>query len=286
MNLGLWDSVTGFFSDLGDFFSGKGFFEAAGYIWNDMIKLGSDALLKNPASGDYETVWKSISTMYTTLNAVAVALMVVFFLYGFCRDSCDLHTDLTFDRTIKMFIRLIITSNVMSLALSWMPKFFSWGQSLTSAILGKNTTMAFSFDGAKAYEYISDGDFGTMLCFMTSLLFFIFSAVCAFMVVITVLNRILKIYMIAPFAGLALSTLAAGGGTAQVGYSYIRTFFGYVLSALMIAVVISISGSFIDVIAIDTENGLVRLMEYCLKMGAIASAVKMSDSVMQKAFNL
>ena len=286
MNLGLWDSVTGFFSDLGDFFSGKGFFEAAGYIWNDMIKLGSDALLKNPASGDYEAVWKSISTMYTTLNAVAVALMVVFFLYGFCRDSCDLHTDLTFDRTIKMFIRLIITSNVMSLALSWMPKFFSWGQSLTSAILGKNTTMAFSFDGAKAYEYISDGDFGTMLCFMTSLLFFIFSAVCAFMVVITVLNRILKIYMIAPFAGLALSTLAAGGGTAQVGYSYIRTFFGYVLSALMIAVVISISGSFIDVIAIDTENGLVRLMEYCLKMGAIASAVKMSDSVMQKAFNL
>lgn len=284
--MGLWDSVTGFFSDLGDFFSGKDFFEAAGYVWNDMIKLGADVLLKNPSSGDYETVWEAISTMYTTLNAVAVALMVVFFLYGFCRDSCDLHNDLTFDRTIKMFIRLIITSNVMSLALSWMPKFFGWAKSLVSAILGKNTTMAFSFDGAKAYKYISDGDFGTMLCFMTSLLFFIFSAVCAFMVVITVLNRILKIYMIAPFAGLALSTLAAGGGTAQVGYSYIRTFFGYVLSAVMIAVVIAISGSFIDVIAIETENGLVRLLEYCLKMGAIASAVKMSDSVMQKAFNL
>lgn len=284
--MGLWDSVTGFFSDLGDFFSGKDFFEAAGYVWNDMIKLGADVLLKNPSSGDYETVWEAISTMYTTLNAVAVALMVVFFLYGFCRDSCDLHNDLTFDRTIKMFIRLIITSNVMSLALSWMPKFFGWAKSLVSAILGKNTTMAFSFDGAKAYKYISDGDFGTMLCFMTSLLFFIFSAVCAFMVVITVLNRILKIYMIAPFAGLALSTLAAGGGTAQVGYSYIRTFFGYVLSAVMIAVVIAISGSFIDVIAIETENGLVRLLEYCLKMRAIASAVKMSDSVMQKAFNL
>jgi len=284
--LGLWDSVTGFFSDIGDFFSGKDFFEASGYIWNDMMKMGSDVLLKNPSSGDYETVWTSIKTMYTTLNAVAVALMVVFFLYGFCRDSCDLHNDLTFDRTIKMFIRLIITSNVMSLALSWMPKFFSWAKSLTSAILGKNTIMAFSFDGAKAYEYISDGDFGTMTCFLTSILFFVFSAVCGFMVCITILNRILKIYMIAPFAGLALSTLAAGGGTAQVGYSYIRTFFGYVLSALMIAVVIAISGSFIDVIAIDTENGIVRLLEYCLKMGAIASAVKMSDSVMQKAFNL
>lgn len=284
--MGLWDSVTGFFSDLGDFFGGKDFFEISGYIWNDLMKMGSDVLLKNPSTGDYETVWKSISTMYTTLNAVAVSLMVVFFLYGFCRDSCDLHADLTFDRTIKMFIRLIITSNVMGLALTYMPKFFSWSKSFTSAILGKNTLMAFSFDGAKAYDYIADGDFGTMTAFMTSILFFVFTCVCAFMVVISILNRIIKIYMIAPFAGIALSTLAAGGGTAQVGYSYIKTFLGYVFSAAMIAVVIAISGSFIDVIAIDTENGIVRLLEYCLKMGAIASSVKMTDSVMQKAFGL
>lgn len=284
--MGLWDSVTGFFSDIGDFFSGKDFFEVSGYMWNDLMELASDALLADPSSGSYEATWKSISTMYTTLNAVAVTLMVVFFLYGFCRDSCDLHADLTFDRTIKMFIRLIITSNVMSLALSWMPKFMGWGKSLASAILGKNTIMAFSFDGAQAYNYIAEGDFGIMTAFLTAIIFFIFTCVCGFMIVLTVLNRLLKIYMIAPFAGLALSTLAAGGGTAQVGYSYIRTFFGYVLSALVIAVVIAISGKFIDTIAIDTENGIIRLLEYCLKMGAVASCVKMSDSVMQKAFNL
>lgn len=44
--MGLWDSVTGFFSDLGDFFSGKDFFEAAGYAWNDMMKLAADVLTK------------------------------------------------------------------------------------------------------------------------------------------------------------------------------------------------------------------------------------------------
>ena len=46
--VGLWDSVTGFFSDLGDFFGGKDFFEAAGYAWNDMMKLAADVLTKNP----------------------------------------------------------------------------------------------------------------------------------------------------------------------------------------------------------------------------------------------
>lgn len=288
MNVGLWDSVTGFFSDIGDFFSGKDFFEIAGYAWNDLMHLASDVLLKNPSAGTYKDTWKSISTIYTTLNVVAVSLLCVFFLYGFCRDSCDLHADLTFERTIKMFIRLIITSNVMSMALTWMPKFFSWGKKLTKAILGEKGKFYFiyDFDGAKIYDNISSADFGTMTAFLTSILFFLFTCICAFIIVLTVMNRVLKIYMIAPFAGLALSTLAAGGQTAQVGYSYIRTFFGYVLSALLIAVVIVISSSFIDTVVLDTENAVVKLLEYCLKMGAIASSVKMSDSVMQKAFSL
>ena len=63
--MGLWDSVTGFFSDIGDFFSGKDFFEVSGYMWNDLMELASDALLADPSSGSYEATWKSISTMYT-----------------------------------------------------------------------------------------------------------------------------------------------------------------------------------------------------------------------------
>ena len=69
--------------------------------------------------------------------------------------------------------------------------------------------MVYDFDGAKVYENISSADFGTMTAFLTSILFFLFTVVCGFIVVLTVLNRILKIYMIAPFAGVALSTLAA-----------------------------------------------------------------------------
>ena len=52
--MGLWDSVTGFFEDLGDFFSGKDFFECAGYAWNDMMKLATDVLTKDPSSGTYQ----------------------------------------------------------------------------------------------------------------------------------------------------------------------------------------------------------------------------------------
>ena len=85
----------------------------------------------------------------------------------------------------------------MSLALAWMPKFMAWGKQLTQVILGKNDLhMVYYFDGVKVYENISSGDFGTMTAFLTSILFFVFTCVCGFIVVLTVLNRILKIYMI------------------------------------------------------------------------------------------
>ena len=82
MTVGLWDSVTGFFSDLGDFFSGKDFFEAAGYAWNDMMKLAADVLTKNPSSGTYKDVWENISTIYTTLNVLALHFFLVWILQG------------------------------------------------------------------------------------------------------------------------------------------------------------------------------------------------------------
>lgn len=89
--------------------------------------MASDVLTKNPAKGTYKDVWESISTIYTTLNVVAVSLLCVFFLYGFCRDSCDLHTDLTSIRRLKCLSAGYYT-NVLSMALTYMPKFFSWGK--------------------------------------------------------------------------------------------------------------------------------------------------------------
>ena len=97
--MGLWDSVTGFFSDLGDFFSGKDFFEAAGYAWNDMMKLAADVLTKNPSSGTYKDVWKSISTIYTTLNVVAVSFPIIYSM-----DVEPLDNDVAYQMVMKKYM--------------------------------------------------------------------------------------------------------------------------------------------------------------------------------------
>lgn len=283
--MALWDSVTGFFEDLGSFFSGKSFFEMSGYVWNTLMGTTADMIVQNPTEGIYKDTWDSIGSIYTLVNTIAVSLMCLFFVYGFCRDSTDLHSDLTLDRVIKMFIRLIITANVLTYAMSWMPDFMTWAKNIAGAVLGTKT-FGFSFDGAEIYEQIAAANLGALVAFLTSALFFIFTVVCGFMIGMSVIGRLVKIYLIAPFCGLALSTLAGGGQLSQTGYSYIRTFLGYVFSILIIAVGIIISSSFVNTIVIETDLAVVKLLEYCLKMGAITSGVKSCEVLMQKAFNL
>jgi hypothetical protein len=268
-----------------DSLSGKGFYRFAGNIWNDIITLATGTMLKNPTKGVYSDTWGDVTSVYTTLNVLAGVLVTLFFLYGFCRESTDLHAEMSFDRTIKLFIRLIIVVNVVTFGFRWIPDFIKWGTQLTGAVLGVKK-FGFYFDGAEIYDQIADAGGGGIVTFLTSFIFFAYTCICAFMVVIPVIKRVLRIYMITPFCGLALSTLAAGGQLSQIGYSYIRSFFGYILEALLIAMAIVLSTTFINTIVIKSDNAIMILVEYCLKMGAITSAVKGAEAMMQKAFNL
>lgn len=272
-------------SNLGDFFSGEAFFESAGYIWNALLKMANSILTDNITTGEYEEIWQRVKSLYVTFNALSCTLLVLFFLYGYCRDSFDIKGNINFITAMKLMIRLAVTTNAMSFALTMMPKLFRIARLLAKLISG-DEAYGFFFDGAKIYEDISSGNNGVMLCFITSIVFFFFTIACGFFLVQPVLLRMMKLYMLAPFCGIALSTMAAGGQVSQTGYSFIRSFLGTVFSAVLIALTLSLSSSFIDTISVKTEEAIVRLLIYCLKMTSISASVKTVDSLMQKAFNL
>lgn len=76
--MGLWDSITDFFNDLADFFSGKGFFEVSGHVWKDLMELASDVLLKDPSKGDYKVVWSDISDIESSFCRLALLGLPIF----------------------------------------------------------------------------------------------------------------------------------------------------------------------------------------------------------------
>lgn len=193
------------FDTMGDFFSGEAFFESAGYIWNALLKVANSLLTANITRDEYAEIWQKVKSLYTTFNALSSTLLVLFFVYGYCRESVDLKSNMTFITLIKMMFRLVVVANVMSLALTMMPKLFRCARLFAEVISG-DKDYGFFFDGAKIYEDISSGNNGVMLCFITSIVFFFFTLACAFFLIQPILLRTMKVYMLAPFCGIEVGS--------------------------------------------------------------------------------
>lgn len=264
-------------------FSGEFFFTSAASVWKVLIQKALLIMLKNPVTGkNYSSAWKIVEGIYDSINLIAVSMFVLFFVYGFLRDCVDIKNNLTAETTIKMFIRLIICSNVMTVCLTYMTKFIGWATQLTGLIsLDSIKNGGFLFDGKQICEQIDSG----LVSFLLGFVFLIVVCVSGFIIILTVVKRILKIYMVSPFAAIALSTLAAGGGTAQTGYQYIKAFLGYTFSILLIVVAMAVSPIFIAIFEFPGK-GILSLLEACIRVVTVASAVKSVDTICQKSFGL
>lgn len=276
-------------SDFGGMFQGKPFYWMATNAWDYIVSNALKLLCKNPAKGRYRDIWATLTGLYDGLEILAAALLAIFFLYGFCRDSVDIHQEMSFERSIKLFFRLIVASNLMDMGCRCLKKVLTWGKWLTDWICGGVNTYAImgeNWDGDSLYGMVHKSVNVAFPETIFGLIFLIFTVACAIGIFIVVMNRILRIWIITPFFGLAISTLAAGGQAAQTAYAYIRAYLGHIGSALLIAVAVRIGSSFISLIDFSTDSGWLMLCLMMLKMTALTAAVKMADSTVQKAFNL
>lgn len=280
-------------SDFGGMFQGKPFYWMATEAWDFIVNHAFKLLCKNPAKGQYRDIWATLTNLYDTLDILAASLLALFFLYGFLRDSVDIRQDLTFETSIKLFIRLIVASNIMEMGCRALKKVLTWGKLLTEAICGSVNTatmMGEHWNGDDLYGMVHKSVSIAFPETILGLIFLLFTLVCSIVIFITVMNRLLRIWIITPFFGLAVSTIAGGGQLAQTGYAYIKAYLGYIGSALLIAVAIRIGGASIGLIdysvGTDEFSGWLMLCLMMVKMTALTSAVKMVDATVQKAFNL
>ena len=71
-------------------------------------------------------------------------------------------------------------------------------------------------------------------------------------------------YMLIPFASIALSTIAGGGEIARTGYAYIKTMLVYAFEIVLMAVVLAIAGSFLMGSSVLDSGDNLQLVYVCL----------------------
>lgn len=266
-----------------DAFDGEPIFKIACDLFNSVIGLIYSLLGVNPTTGSYEKVWDIVQNLYTAFSAVGAPLVVIFFVYGYCRDAVDIKAELQLEATVKMFIRMIIAVVLIEGVIKWYPRLFGWAM----ALLGVTKESTFSLDSKAISKSLADSQVVVVGLVMAIIFLLIVIAASAIMIW-TCLGRFLNLYIITPFGSIALSTIAAGGQVAQTGYAYIKSMLLYTFEIVPMGIVMAITPAFLQGFSIidSGSGGFLVLIEAIVKILVIASGLKGAETVIKRATNL
>ena len=239
--MALFDSVL---KDMGNGLAGIGesFLNGAGDVWEAAGSLVTDYIAQNPAGGGVGG-WGMVTSLYASFQGIAVSLTILFFFMGWCRESIDIHRDFTLDNIIRFLIRFFLTVQAVLLGLDFIKEFMGLVAALTQGIAAPLIRVSADGSFTGLLEELDGGE-----CFAAGIIFFLGGlvgwavvVVCSFKIILAVLSRFFRLFVIIPFGPVAISTFAGGMGLSHTGAAWLKTFFGYVLEVVVIAMALGLS---------------------------------------------
>lgn len=265
-----------------DFFNGSIFYNIGCSAWNASISFVYAILKQNPAGGTFSSVWAIVQALSNSLTSVGASLAALYFVIGFCRDSIDVRQDLNLNHTIKLFIRLLLTTGALVSSTSMIPVLFEWAIALTNI-----NTAALQFDASSVMEITGADESFILIKWLLGLVFAFAAVACAFTLISSVCGRFFRLLMIVPLSTIGLAGFAGGGTFSQSGIAWIRTFLSYTFEIVVMALVLAMSGAFVEnTTFFQTDDAILKTIELILKMIIVTSSVKGAEDTLRRALSL
>lgn len=280
---------------------GEWFLQTGYTLWKNSGKLTLNYVKISPMaqSGAWGTVTGSV---YQMSLAIAASLAVLFFVMGWLRESIDIRNNFTLENMFRFFVRYAITASLIVNSLALVTGICECATAVTSQI---SVNME-SKDVKNVFETVrdqleddEDADGGTWIGMgLAGMLGGFFGGavimVCGVSLVLSVLSRLFRLLLCVPFAPVAFAGFAGGHEFAQTGIAWLRTFIGYALEAVVIALAISISyGMFTDanMFAAGAKSGsivslLLLICGYCMPMVTACACVKGAEMTVRRCLGL
>lgn len=265
-------------------------------LWNAMTTQAFTFAGISPANVDAAS-YQMVTDLANLLVAVAASILTTAYLYRFyktfneSREAADMYT------IIKVTIMLFIAEYAVMNAPGLCNQVIGIGSALCNLIgASSSSSLTVSTD---VMDLLNNGTPGipTML---VMLVFCVCLIVTGAGVLITVVQRLLKLFVMLPFAGMALATVVGGGRVSDVGYSYIRAFIGFCIEGAAIILILIVGNNIVsgnllyrafDGIIFDSDSAnfwriVVGLLGQILGCGAISATVKQADQLVHRMFGL
>jgi len=262
--------------------------------WNEKLAEVWQLLTQSPENFKGGKIWDVILNINGAVQAIGLALLVLFFLAGMVRTSASLTEVKKPEHALKLFIRFAIAKAVVTYGLELMLALFTIIQGVISTIMkssgigGVNKTVL----PQKMIDAIEDcGFFESIPLWAVTLIGSLFIIVLSFIIILTVYGRFFKLYMYTAIAPIPLSTFA-GQPTEQIGKSFLKSYAAVCLEGAIIVlacVIFSMFASSPPVVDADAAPAAMvwkYIGELVFNMLVLVGAVKMSDRIVREMMGL
>ncbi|MDE7327648.1 MAG: hypothetical protein K2N63_15455 [Lachnospiraceae bacterium] len=262
--------------------------------WNEKLAEIWQLLTQSPETFKGGGIWSVIVNIHGALQAVAYALLVLFFVVGVVKTCGSFVEVKKPEHALKLFVRFAIAKGVISHGLELMMALFNIVQGVISTIM---RTAGF---GAAQQTVLPDeiveavedcGFFESIPLWAVTLIGGLFITVLSFIMIMSVYGRFFRLYLYTAIAPIPLSTFA-GEPSQNVGRSFIKSYAAVCLEGAIIVLACIIFSLFASSPpAVNPDAAAVTMVwsyigELIFNMLVLVGAVKMADRVVREMMGL
>ena len=262
--------------------------------WNEKLAEIWSLLTQAPSEFKGGLIWGVILNIHGALQAIGLALLVLFFLVGVVKNCGSFAEVKKPEHAVKLFIRFAIAKGVVTYGLELMLAIFDIAQGVIETIM--NSAGIFSTNQAalpaEMITAIEDcGFFESIPLWAVTLIGSLIITILSFIMILTVYGRFFKLYLYTAIAPIPLSTFA-GQPTEQIGKSFLKSYAAVCLEGAIIILACIIFSKFsASPPVVDVDATVVTMVwsyigEVVFNMLVLVGTVKMADRVVREIMGI
>ena len=262
--------------------------------WNDKLAEVWQLMTMSPENFKGGAIWNVILNINGAMQAIGLALLVLFFLAGVVQTSANLTDVKRPEHALKLLLRFAIAKGVVTYGLELMMAVFEIVQGIISKIMRTSGLGGASKTSlpSEMIDAIEDcGFFESIPLWAVTIIGSLFITILSFIIIMTVYGRFFKLYMYTAIAPIPLATFA-GQPTQNVGRSFVKSYAAVCLEGAIIVLACVIFSMFaatppvVDADAAPTAMVWKYIGELVFNMLVLVGSVKMSDRIIREMMGL
>ena len=262
--------------------------------WNEKLGEIWTLITQTPETFKGGTIWSVIKTIHGSVQAIGLALLVLFFVVGIVRTCTNFNEVKRPEQALKLFLRFAIAKGLVTYGLDLMLAIFKICQGvintiITSSGLGGITKTVLPSSIIEAVE--SCGFFESIPLWAVTLIGGLFVTVLSFIMILTVYGRFFKMYLYVAISPIPLAGFA-GEPTQGIGTTFLKSFTGVCLEGAIIVLACIIFSLFassppvVDTSAAAVTQVWKYIGELIFNMLVLVGTIKISDRVVKEMMGL